>query len=623
MTDTMKAYVGQLKEKLDLINETIALTQKTAVLRATTLQEAREYLLHFVYRVLQREQIPPKEIFDTVAEKYPNLGVICTGPDGKIIHASATARELLGQESLGEKTDDDSTYFLADKVTPCGKSLPWKRAAEGMQVSEVKVFVKRADLPDGLWLQVDALPIKDHDGFVRCAIGLLIDITEDVQAENQIYDVRRSLEQRLTATANAHEDLALLAGKLGRPGWTDAVESPEEIVLMAAQSNREKEKLVLVVDDVRVHHILLGSYLTNMGYTVHSASNGHAAVEAVKKHNYSLILMDCDMPVMDGYEATRQIRAGESSGKRVPIIAMTIYDRAGDREKCLEVGMDDYVVKNSDQTKLLKVMETVLKGDAIPQAGVEAKKSAIYNSEGEIDVPALEKLIGPKLRTEILPLFLKTTSLLIECLRPALAFRDVRATHHYAYCIKGPAASFGCTKLTLACEKVAEAALRNKWFDCDLEFDSLEATFDEVAKQCEAELAGVDIGTASKADKLGGQGETPAVFSVAKLEQKIGKPTTQLLAKAFLEDTNDLAQTMGSGIARKDQKSVQMAAHKLAGCCASIMDTETQGLAKQVEELVRNQSWQEISETFLSLRKSIDRTRVILKEYTKKWWHVW
>src|SRR5271168_2592654 len=295
MTKAMKAYVGQLKEKLDLINETIALTQKSAVARSSTLTRAREELRSFTYRLLHREQIPEKKIFNTLAEEYKDLGVLYAGRDGKILDANGTARELLGEELLTGKVDSENAYFLADKVTPCGRNLPWRRAADGLEVSELKIFVRRSDLPDGLWLQVDALPIKEPEGVIRCVIALMIDITEEVQAENHIYDVRRSLEQRLTATASAHEDLALLAGKLGRPGW-DVVQSPEEIVLVAAEVDGDKERVALVVDDVRVHHVLLGSYLSNMGFTVHSASNGQAAVEAVKKHKYSLILMDCDMP---------------------------------------------------------------------------------------------------------------------------------------------------------------------------------------------------------------------------------------------------------------------------------------------------------------------------------------
>jgi CheY-like chemotaxis protein len=101
------------------------------------------------------------------------------------------------------------------------------------------------------------------------------------------------------------------------------------------------------------------------------ANNGHEALEAVKSHPYDLILMDVQMPEMDGYKATRAIR---DAGYRMPIIAMTANAMKGDREKCLASGMDDYISKPVNPKKILEKIIQWGKVDLDPPA--EGKKLA-------------------------------------------------------------------------------------------------------------------------------------------------------------------------------------------------------------------------------------------------------
>jgi CheY-like chemotaxis protein/PAS domain-containing protein len=624
MAKVWKAYVGQLKEQLELINETLALSQKTAVDRSSTLMTVREHLRSLIRERLKTQPSAAYTYNELISSLeiagvgHTGLGIIAVDAAARVTHFNATAEQSLGISLLTSGAAElDQAFFLADRVTPCGRNLPWRRAADGLEVLESQIFVKRAEVPDGFWLQIDALPIKGVEGSLLGAVAIFVDITEEVQAENHIHDVRRALEQRLTATSNAHEDLTRLAGKLGDKSW-DVVESPEEIVLVAAELGEGKSKLALVVDDVQVNHVLLSSRLSNLGFAVHSANNGQEAVEAVKKHKYTLILMDCDMPVMDGYEATRAIRNTESASQRVPIVAMTSYDRLGDREKCLAAGMDEYVTKGIDQTRLFRVVEAVLKGEQIGAAPAAEPTSDASDIAGELDLEALEKSYGEKGLTDILPLYVKTTTILVECLKIAIAERDVRATHHYAYCIKGPSASLGCTKLSALCEKIASAALRNKWFDADFEFDSLESAFNDLGRKLESVL---DDGSTAGTE----QAEAPAPPATVddpharlkKLEQKVGRPTAHLLAKAFLEDTKDMLETTGGAMDRHETDKVQKAMHMLAGCCASMMDREGQGLAKTVEELAMKQSWKSAGSVYLTLCESLSRTRHLLKEYIK------
>ncbi|BAU64276.1 two-component sensor histidine kinase [Stanieria sp. NIES-3757] len=114
---------------------------------------------------------------------------------------------------------------------------------------------------------------------------------------------------------------------------------------------------LLIVEDYPDNRELLMIMLQAIGYQPDWVSNGQEAIALLEQKEYDVILMDCQMPEMDGYEATRIIRQRESSQRHTIIIGLTAHVMKGDREKCLEVGMDDYLSKPIDLDKLIKILD--------------------------------------------------------------------------------------------------------------------------------------------------------------------------------------------------------------------------------------------------------------------------
>jgi CheY-like chemotaxis protein len=115
---------------------------------------------------------------------------------------------------------------------------------------------------------------------------------------------------------------------------------------------------ILLVEDVKINIIVATTMLCALGHQVDVAENGIQALEAMRKKEYDLVFMDCQMPEMDGYQCTRQLRQALDvlSNHNVPVIAMTAHAMTGDREKCLAAGMDDYISKPIDSEQLRSVV---------------------------------------------------------------------------------------------------------------------------------------------------------------------------------------------------------------------------------------------------------------------------
>ena len=134
----------------------------------------------------------------------------------------------------------------------------------------------------------------------------------------------------------------------------------------AAQAQSNAPLDILIAEDNEVNQLVFGQILNGLGLSYRIAGNGRTAVEMYRALQPKLILMDVSMPEMNGYEATRAIRAVEArSGSHIPIIGVTAHALKGDREKCIEAGMDDYLPKPISPDRLGAKIGTWLSENAL------------------------------------------------------------------------------------------------------------------------------------------------------------------------------------------------------------------------------------------------------------------
>src|SRR5262249_51888037 len=141
-----------------------------------------------------------------------------------------------------------------------------------------------------------------------------------------------------------------------QPMEEQATATPVPARTPVAHAAASTEVRVLLAEDNPTNALLAERMLAKLGCTVDRAADGAEAVRLTAKHAYSLVLMDCQMPELDGYEATRLIRARESDGAHLPIVALTANAMSGDRQRCVDCGMDDYLTKPINREELRRVL---------------------------------------------------------------------------------------------------------------------------------------------------------------------------------------------------------------------------------------------------------------------------
>ncbi|MGD9633377.1 MAG: ATP-binding protein [Pirellulales bacterium] len=264
---------------------------------------------------------------------------------------------------------------------------------------------------------------------------------------------------------------------------------------------------VLVADDNEINQLVACEMLQIAGYEPTVVSNGQEAVAAIRNGNFDLVLMDCEMPELDGFAATRLVRSLEAgraaAGEAVrplPIIALTAQAIQGDRERCLAAGMTDYVTKPVKRQELLRTIEACLAEgaahemhDSVLRPAKDHGGTELTEADGPVlDVPALEeRCLGDQAFIhELLKIFVRTAKTSMEQLAESIAHDHTETVAGIAHELKGSAGNVSAERL---CAVVTELETAARTGRCD-KYHELGRRVEFEMERCELAIQELLVG---------------------------------------------------------------------------------------------------------------------------------
>jgi CheY-like chemotaxis protein/HPt (histidine-containing phosphotransfer) domain-containing protein len=255
-------------------------------------------------------------------------------------------------------------------------------------------------------------------------------------------------------------------------------------------ANQFSGQQIILAEDNKVNQKVACTLLGKLGLNVTAVENGKRAVDEWRKAGCDLILMDCHMPVMDGYQATSHIRQIErETGGHVPIVALTANALESDRTRCLDAGMDDYVAKPFKQRLLVTVLQRWLQsssGGSSPNSDTAVTEDKVDDRELEIQ-EAVDKSVLENLRSlmgddfiELLSAYKEDTEEFTKSLRDACDREDYAALQVPAHSMKSSSANIGAAYLSALAKKLEEQVRSESIKDVEQQVAEIEQEFARV-----------------------------------------------------------------------------------------------------------------------------------------------
>jgi len=289
-------------------------------------------------------------------------------------------------------------------------------------------------------------------------------------------DLRKNATRVLNWPVRQVDLSACLSAFVGRGPVEPIILPIDDVPLLSAR--------VLVAEDNLVNQKVAQRTLELLSCPCTIVDDGKQAVEAALSGQFDLVLMDCQMPIMDGFEATMAIRAREAPGKRIPVIAMTASSGEGERERCLAAKMDDFVSKPVGLDRLRAVLTRWVKPKSLSRLSMELRVSS---SEEAIDRSVLDglKALGGgdnDFVLEMIDLFLEQSPRNLEVMRAALDVGDIPAVAKAAHNMKSSSAYLGARRLSELCGQVEAKANAREANSVARGVEALTAEFDAVRR---------------------------------------------------------------------------------------------------------------------------------------------
>lgn len=267
---------------------------------------------------------------------------------------------------------------------------------------------------------------------------------------------------------------------------------------------------VLLGEDNPVNQEIATLMLESLGCSVTVAQNGREAVDCAKKTRYDIILMDCQMPEMDGFEATRLIREWEREldsntlRQPIPIVALTAHATASDRAHCLASGMTDYLSKPFTMEQLQRVIaswlpkqapatsaahsSTLAATPAAPMPSVGQAPPTIIDRHAWDSITALQRPGKPDMLAKILTIYLTDSQQLVDQVRQGIATGEARQVNEAAHSLKSRSTVLGAVSLSDVCQQIEAISRRGSVMDAEPLLDPLETAFTHACHVFQTEL---------------------------------------------------------------------------------------------------------------------------------------
>jgi ABC-type amino acid transport substrate-binding protein/CheY-like chemotaxis protein/nitrogen-specific signal transduction histidine kinase/HPt (histidine-containing phosphotransfer) domain-containing protein len=252
---------------------------------------------------------------------------------------------------------------------------------------------------------------------------------------------------------------------------------------LSVEEARKQGSLILVAEDNATNRDVIGRQLNLLGYTCEMAEDGEKALNAWRSNNYGILLTDCNMPIMDGFELTNAIRKDEEgTNTHSKIIAITANALQGEAERCLESGMDDYMSKPIDMTELREKLHKWMphtketSKQYVQDEKIVADDTPLKGSNGPIDENALKTMFGDDedMFREILVDFIEPSKGIIKEIQIGFEQHSAENVKQGAHKLKSSALSIGAVELGELCQILEEAGKNDDWDVIDNSTPKLE-----------------------------------------------------------------------------------------------------------------------------------------------------
>ncbi len=249
---------------------------------------------------------------------------------------------------------------------------------------------------------------------------------------------------------------------------------------------------ILVADDNSTNQRVARLTLEWLGCTVDVVSNGREALEILNVFPYDLIFMDCEMPEMNGFDATAELRRRMKGKKHIPVVAMTARASGSDHQQCKAAGMDDFLTKPIEPEKLTPVLQKWI--PAYSQIKVKPEEFPTLQETSMLDARTVQRLHhlamqrDPAVLGELVRTFLKETKDRIAILRQAVSNQDMASLRETTHALKGASANIGATEMKTLCE-ILEQKSKTESEGCLEMVERLQIAFEKTSTQLQQRLA--------------------------------------------------------------------------------------------------------------------------------------